>query len=60
MEGQMVNSNTGKSQRDSQIKLITSWHYTGQVSPAFCRLMRVLLEPKDNRVTRPIEEGKDA
>ena len=34
------------SQRDSQIQVVTNWHYTEQVSPAFRRLiMRLLLEP---------------
>lgn len=50
-------SNRGKSQRDSQIKVVTNWQHTEQVSSGFRRLMCLLLEPKYNRITRTIEEG---
>lgn len=48
----------GSSQRDSQVRVV--WRYTNEVSPSWRRLMRLLLERKDNRITRTIEEGKDA
>ncbi len=38
---------SNKSQRDGQIiKVVTSWHYTEEPSPAFKRLMALLLQPK--------------
>lgn len=43
MEGQRVKNNTRKSQRDSKIKLITSWQHVEEVPPAFKRLMELLL-----------------
>lgn len=49
MEGQRVKNNTHKSQRDSKIKLITSWQHTEEVPPAFKRLMMLLLEPREKR-----------
>lgn len=46
MERHPVNSNGSKSRIDSQIEVVTNWHHTEQVSPAFCKLMRLLLEPR--------------
>lgn len=45
MGGQTVNSNPSKSQRDSQIKVfvVSEWRYTKEPSPAFSRLMSLLL-----------------
>lgn len=43
MEEQAV-KNKKSSQRNTQIKVVTSWQHTQELSPAFRRLMRLLLE----------------
>ena len=44
---------SNESQRDSKIKLVTSWEYSKECNPLFARLMsRLLQKPKDNQ---PIE-----
>ncbi|MBL7125150.1 MAG: hypothetical protein ISS51_03530 [Dehalococcoidales bacterium] len=49
MEGQTVKSKKS-SQRDSQIKVVaTDWHYTEEPSPAFKRLMSLLLQKGNER-----------
>ena len=37
-----------KNQRDNQV--VTNWEYTEEPSPAFKRLMMLLLSPRDNQV----------
>ena len=44
-----------KSQRNSQIKVVTSWQHTEEVPPAFKRLMALLLQPRENQ---PKETGR--
>ena len=56
MEGQAVNSNTRKNQRDSQtIKVVTSWQHTEEVPLAFKRLMNLLLQ-KGNEKKREVND----
>jgi hypothetical protein len=38
-----------KNQRDSQIKVVTRWDYTEEPSPAFKRLMSLLLQKGKER-----------
>ncbi len=45
MEGQTVKNNTRKSHKHSQIEVVTNWQHTDEASPAFKRLMMLLLEP---------------
>jgi len=41
---------SNKSQRDSQsITVVTRWDYTEEVSPAFKRLIALLLEDKEGK-----------
>ena len=50
MERQRVKNNTRKTQRDSQIiKVVTRWDYTEEPSPAFKRLMSLLLQKGKER-----------
>ena len=49
MEGQTVKNNTRKSQKDSQIKVTTSWQHAQEPSAAFRQLMVLLLEPKHRK-----------
>ena len=53
----MVRSKRSKSQRDSQIKVVTDWKYTQEISPAFRRLMMLLLKPRGNTLVK-MGEGK--
>lgn len=46
MEGQTTRS---KNQRNSPIKVRTNWHQTQEHSPAFKRLMMMLLYPVEDR-----------
>lgn len=55
MVRQTVNSNTRKNRRDSQIKVVTKWDYTEEPSPAFKRLMMLLLKPVDNQSAETIQ-----
>ena len=45
---QRVN-NTRKSKKHSQIKVVTRWDYKEEVTPAFKRLMALLLKPRDSQ-----------
>jgi hypothetical protein len=45
--------NSNKSQRDSQIKVVTNWQHTQEANPAFRRLMLLLLQER-------IENGEKA
>jgi len=38
---------SSKSQKDSQCKVITNWQHTQEVSPAFKRLMMLLLQERN-------------
>ena len=40
---------SSKNQRDSQIKVATDWRYTEEPSPAFKRLMSLLLQKGTER-----------
>ena len=42
-------ANNKKNQRDSQIKVVTNWQYGGEPSPAFSRLMSLLLQKGNER-----------
>jgi hypothetical protein len=46
MRQRTVKNNTRKSQRDSQIEVVTSWQHTEEVPPAFKRLMMLLLRER--------------
>jgi len=46
-----------KSQRDSQIKVITNWQHTEQPSPAFKRLMNLLLQKGKEREREGTDDG---
>ena len=46
-----------KKQRNSQVKLITCWQNTQEVTPAFRRLMALLLQQKTEPKGK--EEGND-
>jgi len=48
----MVSSKRNKSQRNSQVKVTTNWHYTEEMPPAFKWLMSLLLREKS-------EESRD-
>lgn len=53
---------SNKNQRNNQIRVITSWQYVREPSPAFRRLMMLLLKPPDNQsvdTVRTDEEHKD-
>ena len=39
--------NTIESQKDSRIEVVTQWHYTQEIPPAFKRLMMLLLYEKN-------------
>jgi len=41
-----------RSQKDSQSKVTVNWHHTEEMSPAFKRLMMLLLKPSDSQ---PVE-----
>ncbi len=55
MEAKTVKSNRGKSQRDNVKVVTTNWHYTEEPSPAFKRLMMLLLKPVDNQSAETIQ-----
>jgi len=59
MEEQVVKNNTRKSQRDSQIKVTTSWQHTQELTPAFKKLMSLLLKPRPETNNRK-EESDEA
>ena len=40
---------SNKSLRNSQLELTTSWQYTEEASPAFKRLVMLLLKPRNNQ-----------
>jgi len=40
----MLSSKQNKSQKSSQVKLITNWQYTEEVPPAFKLLVSLLLQ----------------
>jgi len=42
----MANSKLNKSQRGSKIKVSAHWQHTQEISPAFIRLMTVLLRER--------------
>ena len=46
-----------KSQRHRQIKVSLNWQFTDEVTPAFKRLMTLLLKPRGNPPVK-IGEGK--
>ncbi len=50
---QKAGTKTGMSQKDIQIRVVTNWQHTQELSPAFRRLMVLLLEPKHH------EEGSE-
>ena len=54
----MVSSKRNKNQRNSQIiKVVTRWDYTDEPSPAFRRLIALLLEDKGGKRS---DEQRDA
>jgi len=53
----MPDTKSNKSQRESKIKLVTRWDYTEEASPAFKRLMALLLENKGGKRS---DEQRDA
>ena len=57
MEGQTVKNNTRKSQRNSQIKVVTRWDYTEEPSPAFKRLISLLLQKGSEAKTEGRDDG---
>ena len=56
MEEQTVKSKKN-SQRDSQIKVVTNWQHTDEVSPAFKRLMMLLLSDRSEKSGVKKQEG---
>ena len=53
----MPDTKSNKSQRESKIKLVTRWDYTEEPSPAFKRLIALLLEDKEGKRS---DEQRDA
>ena len=49
-------THNSKNQRDSQIKMVTNWQYTEEVSPTFKRLMSLLLQ-KGNERKREVNDA---
>ena len=57
MVRQTVKNNTRKKQKDSQTRVaVTNWHYTKEPSPAFKRLMSLLLH-KGNERKREVNDA---
>ena len=52
-------THNSKNQRDSQIKVVTNWQHTEEVSPALKRLMMLLLEPREKRRVNRDEQRND-
>ena len=50
MERERV-KNTPKSQKHSQIEVVTDWRHTKEISPAFKRLMILLLKPRNGQLS---------
>lgn len=51
MKGQIVNSKCN-GQKCDQIEVITDWQYTQEISPAFKRLMTIILGERISRVAK--------
>ena len=48
-----------KSQRESKVKLVTRWDYTQECSPAFARLMALLLRPREANTSKEEKEAEN-
>ena len=59
----MVNSRKGKlrtnNQRCSQIKVVTHWQHTEEVSPSFKKLMMILLKPGSSQQAETAKKDKE-
>ena len=51
---------SSKSQRDSQIRrVVTNWQHAEQPSPAFARLMLLLLRPREANTSKEEKEAEN-
>ncbi len=53
----MVSNKQNKSHKHSQIEVVTNWQNTDEASPAFRRLIALLLEDKEGKRS---DEQRDA
>ena len=49
MDSQRAKDNLTKSRKYGRIEVVMDWLYTDEASPDFKRLMKLLLEPRNNQ-----------
>ena len=56
----MASSKLNESRRNSKIAVITNWQHAQEVSPAFKRLMALLLEDKEREISDEQRDSRES